>query len=79
MVIDMGFLVEVFKFIIYSLIIVYISKAVLVKLLRKLAEILDLSPKAVRKYCRSCNFNARTFNSIFLIYSGANSELVYII
>lgn len=38
---------EIFKFIIYSLIIVYVSKEILVKLLRKLAEILDLSPKAV--------------------------------
>lgn len=43
----MGFLFEIVKFIIYSLIIVYISKQILVKLLRKLAEILDLSPKAV--------------------------------
>lgn len=75
----MEFLVEIFKFIIYSLIIVYISKAILVKLLRKLAEILDLSPKAVRKHRRFCNFDARTFDSIFLIASGTNSELVYII
>lgn len=43
----MGFLIEIFKFIIYSIIIVYISKNILVKLLRKIAEILDLSPKAV--------------------------------
>lgn len=43
----MGLIFEIAKFIIYSLIIVYISKAILVKLLRKLAEILDLSPKAV--------------------------------
>lgn len=43
----MGFIIEIFKFIIYSLIIVYVSKYILVKLLRKLAEILDLSPKAI--------------------------------
>lgn len=43
----MGLIFEVFKFIIFSLIIVYVSKEILVKLLRKLAEILDLSPKAV--------------------------------
>lgn len=38
---------EILKFIIYSALIVYISKKVLVKLLRKIAEVLDLSPKAV--------------------------------
>lgn len=54
----MGLLIEIFKFIIYSLIIVYVSKQILVKLLRKLAEILDLSPKAIRKYCRNCNICA---------------------
>lgn len=43
----MGFLFEVVKFIIYSLIIVYVSKQILVKLLRKFAEILDLTPKTV--------------------------------
>ncbi len=43
----MKFLFEIIKFIIYSLIIVYVSKEILVKLLRKLAEILDLSPKTV--------------------------------
>lgn len=43
----MGLIFEIFKFIIYSLIIVYVSKEILVKLLRRLAEILDLSPKAV--------------------------------
>ncbi len=43
----MGLIFEILKFIIFSLIIVYVSKEILVKLLRKLAEILDLSPKAV--------------------------------
>lgn len=43
----MGLLIEIVKFIIYSLIIVYVSKSILVKLLRKIAEILDLSPKTV--------------------------------
>ncbi len=38
---------EILKFIIYSALIVYISKKILVKLLRKIAEVLDLSPKAV--------------------------------
>lgn len=38
---------EILKFIIYSALIVYISKNILVKLLRKIAEVLDLSPKAV--------------------------------
>lgn len=43
----MGFLFEIIKFIIYSLVIVFVSKQILVKLLRKFAEILDLSPKAI--------------------------------
>lgn len=47
MVIDMGFIIEIIKFIIFSLIIVIVSKQILVKLLRKLAEILDLTPRAV--------------------------------
>ena len=43
----MGFIIEIIKFVIFSLIIVVVSKQILVKLLRKLAEILDLTPKAV--------------------------------
>lgn len=43
----MGLIFEIFKFILFSLIIVYVSKKILVKLLRKLAEILDLNPKTV--------------------------------
>lgn len=43
----MELFIEIVKFIIYSSIIVLVSKLVLVKLLRKIAEILDLSPKAV--------------------------------
>lgn len=43
----MGFLIEFIKFIIYSLIIVYVSKNILVKLLRKIAEVFNLSPKKV--------------------------------
>ena len=38
---------EIVKFIIYSLLIVFISKQILVRLLRKMAEILDLKPKTV--------------------------------
>ena len=40
-------LIEILKFFIYSLLIVVISKYILVKLLRKLAESLDLSAKTV--------------------------------
>ena len=40
--------IEIIKFIIYSLLIVVISKYVLVKLLRKLAEAMSLSAKTVR-------------------------------
>lgn len=43
----MEILLEIIKFIFYSLLIVIISKYILVKLLRKLAEALQLSPKAV--------------------------------
>lgn len=40
-------LIEIIKFLIYSFLIVIIAKYILVKLLRKLAEALDLSAKAV--------------------------------
>lgn len=43
----MNLFFEIIKFVIYSLIIVFVSKNVLVKLLRKLAVILDLRPKTV--------------------------------
>lgn len=43
----MGLVFEIIKFIIYSLAIVYISKQILVRLLRKLAEILNLKAKTV--------------------------------
>lgn len=43
----MGLFLEILKFIIYSLVIVYISKNILVKLIRKLAEVLGISPKTV--------------------------------
>lgn len=43
----MGFIIEIIKFIVYSLVIVYVSKNILVKLLRRIAEIFDLSPKKV--------------------------------
>ncbi len=43
----MSLIWEIAKFVIFSMIIVYVSKEILVKLLRKIAEILDLTPKAV--------------------------------
>ncbi len=43
----MDLLVEIVKCIGLALIVVFISKEILVKLLRKIAEILDLTPKAV--------------------------------
>lgn len=43
----MNLSLEILKFIIYSLLIVAISKYILVKLLRRLAESLELSPKAI--------------------------------
>ena len=43
----MGLVFEIIKFIVYSLAIVYISKQILVKLLRKLAEVLNLKAKTV--------------------------------
>ncbi len=47
MVMNMELIFEIAKFIIYLLVIVYVSKNILVKLLRKIAEIFDLSPKKV--------------------------------
>lgn len=43
----MNLSLEIFKFIIYSLLIVVISKYILVKLLRSFAEAIELSPKAI--------------------------------
>lgn len=43
----MAFILEFIKFVFFSLVIVYVSKNVLVKLLRKISEIFDLSPKKV--------------------------------
>ena len=48
---------EFIQFIFYAGLIVVISKYLLVTVLRKLAESLNLNPKAVRKYCRSCNIS----------------------
>lgn len=43
----MELLVEIVKFIIYSMIIVLVSKYALVKILRKMGEILNLKPKVI--------------------------------
>ena len=60
--------VESLKFIIYSALIVIISKYALVTTLRKLAESLNLKAKTVGDVARMCNINARIFNNSNIKY-----------
>ena len=43
----MNLLVEIIKFLIYSIMIVLIAKYILVKILRKIGELLELKPKVI--------------------------------
>lgn len=73
----MELIFEIAKFIIYSLIIVYISKAILVKLLRKLAEILDLSPKAVGNVAGFATSMPELLTVFFSSLQGLYSTSIY--
>jgi len=43
----MSLLVEIIKFLMYSIFIVLIAKYILVRILRKLGEVLELKPKVI--------------------------------
>jgi len=73
----MGLLFEIMKFVIYSLIIVYISKNILVKLLRKLAEILDLNPKVVGNIAGIATSMPELLTVVFASIQGLSSTSIY--
>ena len=73
----MNFLIEIIKFIIYSLVIVYISKQILVRLLRKLAEILDLSPKSVGNVAGCATSVPELLTVIFSSLQGLYGTSIY--
>lgn len=55
--------IEILKFMIYSVLIVLISKYILVTTLRKLAENLNMKPKNSRKGSWYCNFLCQSYYS----------------
>ncbi len=73
----MALLIEIIEFVIYSLVIVYISKKILVKLLRKLAEILDLSPKAVGNIAGAATSMPELLTVFFSSIQGLLSTSIY--
>ncbi len=73
----MELLFEIIKFIIYSLTIVYISKAILVKLLRRLAEILDLKAKTVGNIAGSATSVPELLTVFFSSFQGLIQTSVY--
>ena len=73
----MTLLIEIIEFIFYSLVIVYISKQILVKLLRKLAEILDLSPKAVGNIAGAATSMPELLTVFFSAMQGLLSTSIY--
>ena len=73
----MELLIEIIEFIVYSLIIVYISKKILVKLLRKLAEILDLSPKAIGNIAGAATSMPELLTVFFSSAQGLLSTSIY--
>lgn len=73
----MELIFEIFKFIVYSLIIVYVSKSILVKLLRKISEILDLSPKAVGNIAGFATSMPELLTVIFSATQGLMDTSIY--
>ena len=73
----MIFLIEIIEFVVYSLVIVYISKKILVKLLRKLAEILDLSPKAIGNIAGAATSMPELLTVFFSSIQGLISTSIY--
>ena len=59
---------EIVKFVVYSILIVVISKYILVETLRKLAENLNLKAKTARKYSRHCNIHTRITNNKHIFF-----------
>lgn len=70
-------LVEVLKFFIYAILIVIISKYVLVRLLRMLAEALNLSPKAVGNISGVATSIPELLTVCFSAYAGLIGASIY--
>lgn len=70
-------LIEVLKFIIFSLLIVLISKYILVKLLRKLAEALNLSSKTVGNIAGVATSVPEFLTVTFSAFAGLSSTSIY--
>ena len=70
-------ILEIIKFVIYSLAIVYISKQILIKLLRKLAEILDLTPKTVGSIAGAATSMPELLTVFFSSMQGLISTSIY--
>lgn len=69
--------VEIIKFLIYSLLIVVIAKYILVKLLRKLAESLDLSAKAVGNISGIATSVPELLTASFSAFAGLLGTSIY--
>ena len=70
-------LVEVLKFFIYAILIVVISKYILVRLLRMLAEALNLSPKAVGNISGVATSIPELLTVCFSAYAGLIGASIY--
>lgn len=70
-------LLEIIKFIVYSLLIVAISKYILVKVLRKLSETLNLSPKIVGNIAGLATSVPELLTVTFSAFAGLISASVF--
>ena len=70
-------LVEIVKFIIYAMLIVIISKYVLVKVLRKLAQVLNLSSKAVGNIAGIATSMPELITTVFSAFAGLIATSIY--
>lgn len=70
-------LVEILKFIVFSILIVLISKYILVKVLRKLAESLNLSAKAVGNIAGVATSVPELLTVSFAAFAGLGATSIY--
>lgn len=68
---------EIVKFIIYAMLIVIISKYVLVKILRKLAQVLNLSSKTVGNIAGIATSMPELLTTVFSAFAGLIATSVY--
>lgn len=70
-------LLEIVKFIIYAMLIVIISKYVLVKILRRLAQVLNLSSKTVGNIAGIATSIPELLTTVFSAFAGLIATSVY--